>query len=107
MGILLEGFSLFSLAGRLLTINGNHTPLFSFVMELLCMFQTPFGHCVSSRSLFVGFSPGRRFILWYLHQHSWLWGAIMPRSMLYVTWGLHFHWHFYKSVQLLGKARGL
>jgi hypothetical protein len=75
MGILLEGFSLFSLVGRLLTINGNHTQLYSVVMGLLCMFRTPFGHCVSSRAMFVGFSPGRGLILWYWHQHSWLWGG--------------------------------
>jgi hypothetical protein len=85
MGILLEGFTLFSLGGCLLTVNGNHTPLLSTVMALLCMFRTPFGHYVSSIEMFVGFSPSRGFILWYWHQHSWLWGAIMPRSMLYVT----------------------
>jgi hypothetical protein len=107
MGILLDGFTLFTLADCLLTINGNHTPLFSVVMVLLCMFRTPFGHCVSSRSMFVGFSPCRGFILWYWHQQNSLWGAIMPRSMFYVTWGLHFHWQSYKLVRLLGKSRGL
>jgi hypothetical protein len=39
MGISLEGFALFSLTDHLLTINGNHTWLYSVVMALLCMFE--------------------------------------------------------------------
>jgi hypothetical protein len=111
MGILLEGFTLFILVGCLLTINGNHTQLYSVVMGLLCMFRTPFGHCVSSRAMFVG------FFTW-----SWAYFVVLASTQLVMgwplcqevcfrvvgnTWGLHFHQHCYKLVRLLGKLRGL
>jgi hypothetical protein len=75
VGISLEGFTLLSLSSCLLTINGNHTLLYLVFMEFLCMFRTPFGHYVSSRAMFVGFSPGHWIIFWYWHQRSSLWGG--------------------------------
>jgi hypothetical protein len=111
MGILLGGFTLFRLVGRLLTVMVTISSCICLLWGCCICFKLPFGHCVSSRSMFVGFSPSRglMFVIW--HQNSWLGGAIMTRSMSMVvgTWGLLllFHWHFYKWVWLLRKARGL
>jgi hypothetical protein len=63
MGIVLEGFALFILAGCLLTfmvtISGYIWLLWGFCVCL----ELYFGHCVSYRAMVVGCSPGRGLIL--------------------------------------------
>jgi hypothetical protein len=90
MGILLEGFALFSLVGRFLTVMVTMSGCIRVAMGLLYMFSNyllvtvyfpePWSWVIH---LVVG------LFLWYWHQRTSEVGyrvAIMPRCMLYGCW---------------------
>jgi hypothetical protein len=52
------------------------------------IFELPFGHCVSSRTMVVGYSPGLGLIFVVLESMGWLWDGHYAK--MYVL-GLHFH----------------
>jgi hypothetical protein len=49
-------------------------------------FELPFGHCVSSRAMFMGYSPDRGLIFVIWDQHSWLWGSHYAKKYSYGCW---------------------
>jgi hypothetical protein len=75
MGILLEGFALFSLVVRLIIVMVTISGCIRLLWGCCVCFKLPLGHCVSYRAMFMGFSPGcgLMFVIW--HQHSWLGGG--------------------------------
>jgi len=111
MGIVLERFALFSLVFRLLTIMVTISSCIQVLWGFCVCFELPFGHCVSSRAMFVGYSPGHGIIFVILASTKLVMGWPLCQEVCFMvvgnTWGLHFHWHCYKLVRLLRIARGL
>jgi hypothetical protein len=122
MGILLEGFTLFSLIGHFLTVMVTMFGCTRVATRLLYMFSNnllvtvyfpkPWSWVSHGRglSMVVGYPPIRRIILWYWQQRTSEVGyrmAIMPRCMLYGCWWYllsAFPLALLKSVRLLRKA---
>jgi hypothetical protein len=88
MGICLECFSLFSLVGCLLTVMVTISSCIRLIWGCFVCFELPFGHCVSSRAMLVGFSPSRgiMFVIW--HKHNWLVGGHYAKKYAYSCWYL-------------------
>jgi len=74
MGILLERFALISLASCLLTIMVTISGCIQVLWGYSVCFELPFGHCVSSRAMFVGYSPGHVIIFVVLASTQWVMG---------------------------------
>jgi len=107
MGILFEGFSLFSLVGYLLTVMVTISGCIQLLWGCCVCFELPFGHCVSSRAMFMGYSPGHGLIFVVLASTQLVMGWPLRQGVCFMvidnTWGLHFHLHCYKIGPALEK----
>jgi hypothetical protein len=78
MGILMEGFTLFILVDRLLTVMVTMSGCIQMQWGYCVCFQTTFWSLCIFQSLVVG------LFFWYWNQDSWLWGGHYAKK--YALW---------------------